>query len=375
MARWRPKTQAHGGRSMSFYRGMTCENVTIKGDKGAPITAYAARPSGPGPFPGVVLVHHLPGWSEFYIETTRRFAHHGYLAICANLYEREGGGSDGNPDDVAAKVRAEGGIADSQMVGDTEAAVKWMRAQPNHNGKVGLFGSCSGGRHAFIYACQRKDVDACAELWGGRVVMGKDELNAKTPVAPIDMTKDLCCPLLGLFGNEDRARSPEPGAGEPARGRAQEAQQELRVPPLRRCGPRLLLLASAALSTRAGDGWLEQGIRLLRQASGEVGGSDMCTSIVEIARAEGMAKRGDEWFPLSQAVVAYDHARHAPLGDVITLDFINTELDAGARAGIELTLETAKELRAALDRAIAAAEFEEAEVRGKGAVLSLVRAA
>src|SRR5579862_5802007 len=26
--------------SMSFYRGMTCENVTIKGDKGASITAY-----------------------------------------------------------------------------------------------------------------------------------------------------------------------------------------------------------------------------------------------------------------------------------------------------------------------------------------------
>ena len=41
----------------------------------------------------------------------------------------------------------------------------------------------------------------------------------------------------------------------------------------------------------------------------------MCTSIIEIARAKGMAKRGDEWFPLSQAVVAYDHARHAPLGD------------------------------------------------------------
>jgi hypothetical protein len=101
----------------------------------------------------------------------------------------------------------------------------------------------------------------------------------------------------------------------------------------------------------------------------------MCTSIVEITRAEGMAKRGDEWFSLSHAVVAYDHARHAPLGDVITLDFINTGLEPGARAGIELTLETAKELRAALDRAIAAAEFEEAEVRGKGAAQNLVRAA
>ena len=100
----------------------------------------------------------------------------------------------------------------------------------------------------------------------------------------------------------------------------------------------------------------------------------MCTSIIEIARAEGMAKRGDDWFPLSQAVVAYDHARHAPLGDVITLDFINTALGPGARAGIELTLETAKELRGALERAIVAAEFEEAEVRGKGStVASLVR--
>ncbi|MEO3470712.1 DUF6295 family protein [Roseomonas sp. CAU 1739] len=100
----------------------------------------------------------------------------------------------------------------------------------------------------------------------------------------------------------------------------------------------------------------------------------MCTSIVEIARAYGMAKRGDDWFALTQAVVAYDHARHAPLGDVITLDFLNTSLGPSARAGVELSLDSAKELRAALERAIAAAEHEEAEVRGKGAVLSLVRA-
>ena len=194
---------------MSFFRDMTCENVTIKGDNGTSITAYTARPSGKGPFPGVVLIHHLPGWDEFYMETTRRFAHHGYFAICHHLYEREGGGSDANPDDVAAKVRAEGGVPDSQMVGDTEGAVKWMRAHAANNGKVGLIGSCSGGRHAFIYACQKKDIDACVELWGGGVVMGKEDLNAKKPVAPIDMTEGLSAPLLGLFGNDDRAPSPE----------------------------------------------------------------------------------------------------------------------------------------------------------------------
>ncbi len=191
---------------MAFYRGMTCANVTISGDGGTPITAYVAEPEGPGPFPGIALIHHLPGWSEFYIETTRRFAHHGYLAICANLYERAGAGS---PDDVAAKVRAEGGVPDRQVVGDTAAAVQWLRGRPAHNGKVGLFGSCSGGRHAFLYACQKTDVDACAELWGGRVVMGQGDLNDKTPVAPIDLTGDLCCPLIGVFGNDDRAPSPE----------------------------------------------------------------------------------------------------------------------------------------------------------------------
>ncbi len=188
------------------YRGMTVEEIKINGDKGTPISAYTARPSGPGPFPGVVLVHHLPGWSEIYMEMTRKFAHHGYIAICANLYERSG---QGNPDDVAAKVRADGGVPDAQVVGDTEAAVKWMRAQPGLNGKVGLFGSCSGGRHAYIYACTKKDVDACVDLWGGRVVMTKEELNAKTPTSPIELTKNLCCPLLGIFGNEDRAPSPE----------------------------------------------------------------------------------------------------------------------------------------------------------------------
>ena len=87
----------------------------------------------------------------------------------------------------------------------------------------------------------------------------------------------------------------------------------------------------------------------------------MCTSIVEIVAAEGMAKREDEWFPLTHTVVAYDHARHAVLGDVITLDFINSGLPPGARAGVELTLESAKALAAALEKAIAEAEIEEAD--------------
>ncbi len=87
----------------------------------------------------------------------------------------------------------------------------------------------------------------------------------------------------------------------------------------------------------------------------------MCTSIVEIAAADGMAKGETNWFKFTHAVVAYDHARHASLDDVITIDFVNEALPPSARAGVELTLESAKALQASLAKAIAAAEIEEAE--------------
>ena len=51
--------------------------------------------------------------------------------------------------------------------------------------------------------------NAAADLWGGRVVMKKEELTPKLPTAPIEFTKNLSCPLLGLFGNEDAAPTPD----------------------------------------------------------------------------------------------------------------------------------------------------------------------
>jgi carboxymethylenebutenolidase len=188
------------------YEGMIAETVSINGHNGDTIAAYVARPLGAGPFPGVVLVHHNPGWDEFYRDMTRKFAHHGYAAVSHNLFQRAG---EGRSDDVAAKVRAEGGIPDAQAIGDTEGAVKWLRAQPWVNGKVGVIGSCSGGRLAFLYACHTKSIDALVELWGGRVVMKKEDLTPKMPVAPIEFTKNLACPMLGLFGNDDAAPNPE----------------------------------------------------------------------------------------------------------------------------------------------------------------------
>ena len=87
----------------------------------------------------------------------------------------------------------------------------------------------------------------------------------------------------------------------------------------------------------------------------------MCTSIVEIVRAEGSGKGEDGWFDLTTAVVSYDHPHHALLEEAITIDFVNSALGPGARVAVEITLESAKGLLAALARAIAAADAVESE--------------
>lgn len=190
----------------NMYEGMLAEVISIQGYNGDLINAYMARPLGPGPFPGIVLIHNVLGWGEWYKETTRKFAYHGYLAICPNLFYRAG---HGIPEDVAAKVRGEGGVADDQVMGDVEGAMRYLRSLPLSNGKVGVIGSCSGGRHTYLAACRVKGFDAAADLWGGGVVAAPDRLTPNQPVAPIDYTADLSCPLLGLFGEEDQSPTPE----------------------------------------------------------------------------------------------------------------------------------------------------------------------
>ena len=189
-----------------MYEGMLAETVTHRSFGGETINAYFARPLGPGPFPGMVVIHHMPGWDEWYREATRKFAHHGYAAVSPNLYYREG---HGTPEDVAAKVRAAGGVADDQVMGDLEGALQFLRSLPHSNGNVGVFGTCSGGRQAFLAACRVPGFDTAVDCWGGGVVAAKEDLTPKRPVAPIDYTQDLGCPLLGLFGEEDQNPTPQ----------------------------------------------------------------------------------------------------------------------------------------------------------------------
>jgi len=189
------------------YEGMIAETVQLQGDGGDWVSGYAARPLGTtGPLPGVVVVHHMPGWDEWTREVVRKFAQHGYNAVSPNLFHRFGVGS---ADDVAAVARSQGGASDAQVMGDIDGAVRWLKSLPTANGKVGTIGFCSGGRQVYLAACSVPSLDAAVDCWGGGVIATPEQLNEKRPVAPIDLTAQMTVPLLGIFGNDDRSPTPD----------------------------------------------------------------------------------------------------------------------------------------------------------------------
>jgi carboxymethylenebutenolidase len=184
---------------------LTAETIGIQGHNGDVIEAYYARPMTGDRVPGVLVLHHMPGWDEWVKEVTRKFAHHGMAAIAPHLFHRWG---PGNWDDVTAAARAAGGPSDAQVVGDAQGALDFLRAQPGSSGKVGCIGFCSGGRQTYMVACKIPSLNAAVDCWGGRVVPAPGDIGEAHPEAVIDMTPQMNCPLLGIFGNDDH--NPDP---------------------------------------------------------------------------------------------------------------------------------------------------------------------
>jgi len=192
-----------------MYDAVLSETVTITGHEGDAIEAYSARPLTPGPVGGVVVIHHLPGYDRQTKEFARSLAVGGFNAVMPNLYSREAPGAD--PDDAVAAARSQGAIPipDERVVAEVEGAVAYLTGLPNANGKIGVIGHCSGGRQSFLAAVSLP-LDAAVDCYGGFVV---GEPPAGHPLAGwqpiVTRTPSLSCPLLGLFGKEDKFPSPE----------------------------------------------------------------------------------------------------------------------------------------------------------------------
>ena len=82
----------------------------------------------------------------------------------------------------------------------------------------------------------------------------------------------------------------------------------------------------------------------------------MCTMIALKTPVTGGGKGPQGWFPVTQANVGFDHTTYLPNEHALLLDFVNPELDPGARVAVELDLASGKALIEKIQAAIDEAE-------------------
>jgi carboxymethylenebutenolidase len=188
MAQTAIKTPADGLRT-----GQTTYEVN-----GFKVPAFYAAPAGKTNLPVILVVQEIFGVHEYIADTARSLAKAGYLAIAPELYARQG---DPRQYTEIAKLLSElvAKVPDEQVMADLDGAVKWAGANGGNTRKVGITGFCWGGRIAWLYAEQSKNVKA-AVAWYGRLVGTPSPL---TPKNPVDLAASLKAPVLGLYGGQD----------------------------------------------------------------------------------------------------------------------------------------------------------------------------
>jgi len=174
----------------------------------AAIEAYWARPRESGPHPALIVIHEAFGLNDHIRDLTRRFAQQGYIALAPQLYSRIGPPDPAVPGSVMDAMFR---LPDAQAVEDLEAAIAFLRALPDVNGKVGCIGFCSGGRHTLLLACSTTGLNAAVDCWGGFILRASPNrlTTPARPVPVIDRAEQLACPLFIVGGAEDQNPSPD----------------------------------------------------------------------------------------------------------------------------------------------------------------------
>jgi carboxymethylenebutenolidase len=184
--------------------GLIAGDVSIKSGNDK-ITAYEARPEQPGRYPVVVVISEIWGLHEYIRDVVRRFGKESFYAIAPEMFQREGG--VGHLTDVQEILKIVLNVPRKQILQDLSATANYAREQSAAlSERVGVTGFCWGGSTTIQYAAHDKNVGA-AVAWYGPPGRGyKDE---PQPVSGFDVAKDITCPFLGLFGEEDKNPTPE----------------------------------------------------------------------------------------------------------------------------------------------------------------------
>jgi dienelactone hydrolase len=99
------------------------------------IKSTVYRPSGPGPFPAIVVLHHCAGIDGNLLATAQHFAGEGYVTIVPDSFGPRGVG----------KVCASGRVTELDRIPDAYAAADYLRTLPDvRPDRIGVIGYSHG---------------------------------------------------------------------------------------------------------------------------------------------------------------------------------------------------------------------------------------
>jgi carboxymethylenebutenolidase len=172
--------------------------------KDGEIPAYRAMPDKGGPFPTVLVVHEVWGVHEHIKDLCRRLGKAGYYAIAPELYARQGNAT-AMPDTQQIIREIVAKVPDDQVMSDLDAAVAYAKGTGKADtAKLAVTGFCWGGRIVWLYAAHNPGLKAAAPWYGI-----DSQPNDLRPKNPADVAADLKCPVLALYGGQDKSIPPE----------------------------------------------------------------------------------------------------------------------------------------------------------------------
>jgi carboxymethylenebutenolidase len=156
-----------------------------------------AAPAGSGPHPAVLVCHHREGVDDFTRYVLIRLAEIGLVAAAPNFYHRRPSGED-----PVASMKY---LDDDELIADMVTTLAQLRAMPSiRPDRIATVGHCLGGRTSFLGLVHHTDFAAAVLLYHGNIL----EARGGTAPAPFELTRNVHCPVLGLFGDDDSNPSP-----------------------------------------------------------------------------------------------------------------------------------------------------------------------
>jgi len=143
---------------------------------------------------------HAPGVDAFIQGICEKLALAGFAAIAPDLYHRES--EEQAKDEPLVRM---GRLKDAEIAKDINAALQHLCSYRQvARDRVGIIGFCMGGRIAYMMAALNPSFRACVDFYGGNIAVPWGE-----GPSPLDLTPQIGCPVLGLFGAEDANPSPQ----------------------------------------------------------------------------------------------------------------------------------------------------------------------